>query len=79
MIWPVDAKKPYHDFLAALKASDRPTDAIIGQVIGLAVGGSMIFAQSVSQVVAFYMDDARATERAEIVRLANADGDDANG
>jgi linoleate 10R-lipoxygenase len=75
-IWPTEAKKPYHAFLAKLKASGRPTQAIVGQVIGISVASVTLYAQSVAQVVDFYMDDARAKERAEIVRLANEDSSD---
>lgn len=76
MIWPTQAKKPYHAFLAKLKEGGRPHRDIIAEIIGLAVGGGMIYAQAVAQIVDFYMDDERAAERAEIVGLANADSQD---
>ena len=75
-VWPTEAKKPYHEFLGRLKASGRDTRAIVAQVIGLAVGSSMTYAQAVAQIVDFYMDDARAAERAEIIKLAEADSAD---
>lgn len=73
-VWPRETKKPYHEFLSRLKASGRDTKAIVAEVIGLAIGSSMIYAQGVVQIVDFYMDDERAAERAEIVKLAQADG-----
>ena len=76
LVWPQEAKKPFHDFLARLKAAGRPNRDIIAEVVGLAVGGAMIYAQAVSQIVDFYMDDERSAERAEIIKLARADSQD---
>ena len=76
LIWPAEDKKPYHEFLGRLKEGGRPTRDIVAEVIGLAIGGGMIYAQAVAQIVDFYMDDERAAERAEIVKLANADSQD---
>lgn len=75
-VWPTETRKPYHEFLARLQESERPIRELVAQVLGLALGGSMTFAQSVAQIVDFYMDDARAAERAEIIRLAEADSKD---
>lgn len=75
-IWPTETRKPYHEFLERLQESRRPMREIVAQVFGLAIGGSMTFAQTVAQTVDFYMDDERAAERAEIIRLAEADSKD---
>lgn len=75
-VWPTDAEKPRHAFLAELKKGGRPVDAIVGQILGITVG-TMIFAQGVAQVVDFYMDDARAKERAEIIKLVHGDENNA--
>ena len=65
----MNGKKPYEDFLAKLTASGRPYRELGAQVIGLAVGSSVNYAQAIAQVVDFYLDDARAHERAEIQKL----------
>ena len=67
MIWPV--KKPYHTFLGKLAESGRPTRELVAEVVGLAVGSSVNYAQAAAQVVDFYLDGARANERAEIQKL----------
>ncbi|KAI0783170.1 heme peroxidase [Abortiporus biennis] len=61
--------KPSDPFLQRLAQNNRPVRELCAQVIGLAVGSSVNFAQSVVQVIDFYLDDARAAERAEITRL----------
>ncbi|GJJ14559.1 hypothetical protein Clacol_008824 [Clathrus columnatus] len=65
--------KPYAAYLSKLAATKRPMDVLVAQVIGLAVGSSVNYAQAVTQVIDFYLDDARASERAEIIRLAQKD------
>ena len=42
---------------------------IASEVLGLAVGSSVNYAQAAAQVVDFYLDPARKNERAEIERL----------
>ncbi|KAL4246543.1 hypothetical protein ABKN59_008748, partial [Abortiporus biennis] len=61
--------KPSDPFLKRLAANKRPMRELCAQVIGLAVGSSVNFAQSAVQVIDFYLDDERAVERAEIIRL----------
>ncbi|GJE97837.1 heme peroxidase [Phanerochaete sordida] len=75
-VWPAEPRKPFHEFLARLQTGGRSTSEIVAQALGLAIRGSMPFAQGVAQIVDFYMDDARSKERAEIVRLAQADSKD---
>ncbi|KAH8099451.1 heme peroxidase [Cristinia sonorae] len=68
IIWPA-SKKPCYPFLSNLAQSGRPIDELVGNVIGLAVGSSVNYAQAVAQVVDFYLDDERAAERADIISL----------
>ncbi|THH01371.1 hypothetical protein EW026_g1293 [Hermanssonia centrifuga] len=72
LIWPTE-KKPWHDFLGKLAESGRPHRELVGEVIGLSVGSSMNYAQTVAQVVDFYLDDARSQEFAAIKALAARD------
>ncbi|GJJ13725.1 hypothetical protein Clacol_007981 [Clathrus columnatus] len=65
--------KPYAAYLSKLATTKRPMNVLIAQVIGLAVGSSVNYAQAVTQVIDFYLDDTRASERAEIIRLAQRD------
>ena len=66
-IW--TGRKPYEDFLSALSASKRPTRDLVGEVMGIAVGSSVNFAQGIAHVIDFYLDEQRAAERAEIQKL----------
>ncbi|KAJ8518487.1 hypothetical protein ONZ45_g4459 [Pleurotus djamor] len=67
-IWPANTK-PSYPFLSALTSTGRPLDALVGNIIGLAVGSSVNFAQGAVNVVDFYLDDTRAKERNEIIAL----------
>ena len=49
-----------------LAEAKRPTSEVVAEVVGLAVGSSVNYAQSLAQVVDFYLDAARAKELAEI-------------
>ncbi|KAF9500697.1 heme peroxidase [Pleurotus eryngii] len=71
-IWP-ESDKPWYPFLSDLASTGRSLDALVGNIIGLAVGSSVNFAQGAVHVVDFYLDDARAKERNEIIRLAQKD------
>lgn len=60
----------YTDFLSRLASSGRPTRELVANVIGLAVGSSVNYAQSVAQVVDFYLSDERTKEREQVIALA---------
>lgn len=81
LIWPTQDKRLHHAPLLSrssrpAEASGRPAREITAQVVGLAIASVTLDAQAVVQVVDFYIHDTRVAERAEIVRLANADGED---
>jgi len=61
--------RPCHNFLRRLAESGRPLKDLTATVLGLAVGSSVNYAQQCAQIVDFYLDDTRAAERADIVRL----------
>ncbi|SJL08734.1 related to Psi-producing oxygenase A [Armillaria ostoyae] len=54
-------------FLTHLTASGRSTRDLAAIVTGLAVGSSVNYAQAVSHIVDFYLDDSRAAERAALI------------
>lgn len=60
---------PATPFLQRLAALKRPIGDLVANVNSLAVGSSVNFAQALAQIVDFYLDDARAKERAAIVAL----------
>lgn len=82
-------QKLCHPFLSRLAESGRPMDQLVAQVIGLAVGSCANYAQgtfsihfgwnsidedlAVAHIVDFYLDDDRAKERAEIIKLSQRD------
>ena len=65
------SKQGWYHFLKSLGDTGRPTDELLGNILGLAVGASANYAQAAVHVVDFYLDDARAKERAEIVKLVD--------
>ncbi|KAI0079537.1 heme peroxidase [Panus rudis PR-1116 ss-1] len=67
---PAEGKLCY-PFLRRLSDLGLDRKDMVAQVIGLAVGSSVNYAQSIAQVVDFYLDDARAAERAEISKLVH--------
>lgn len=69
--WSLD-KKPCYPFLSKLAESGRPLDALVGNVLGVAVGASVNYAQAAVHIIDFYIDDARAKERAHIISLAKS-------
>ncbi|KAJ3993518.1 heme peroxidase [Lentinula boryana] len=72
--WPATAK-PYYPFLSRLSDTGRPVNELVANVVSLAVGSSVNYAQAAVNVIDFYLDDERATERAKIVELAKANDD----
>ncbi|KAL4262777.1 Heme peroxidase [Pleurotus pulmonarius] len=71
-IWP-ETEKPWYPFLSTIASTGRPLDELIGNIVGLAIASSVTIAQGAVHTVDFYMDDARAKERAEIIRLVKKD------
>jgi len=49
-------------------------DELLGNILGVAVGASVNYAQASVHVIDFYLDDARAKEREHIVQLSNGEG-----
>ena len=76
LLWPTERKEPYHTTLAALSSSSSPSD-VVSSLVHLAISVAMPFAKVVAQVVDFYLNDARAAERADIVQLAARPAGDA--
>ncbi|KAG6830523.1 hypothetical protein H0H87_007821, partial [Tephrocybe sp. NHM501043] len=71
LIWPAK-KKPSYPFLSALTATGRPIDELLGNILGVAVGACVNYAQAAVNVIDFYLDDARAEEKEAIVELVNS-------
>ncbi|KAG7449917.1 heme peroxidase [Guyanagaster necrorhizus] len=71
-IWP-PARQDCPSFLTRLTASGRPMRDLAAIVIGLAVGSSVNYAQAVSQIVDFYLDDSRAAERTALIAVCKRD------
>ncbi|KAK0439191.1 heme peroxidase [Armillaria borealis] len=67
-IWP-SSRQDCPSFLTNLTASGRPMRDLAANVIGLAVGSSVNYAQAVSHIVDFYLDDSRAAERAALIAV----------
>ncbi|KAI0347729.1 heme peroxidase [Trametopsis cervina] len=69
-IWPA-GKKRFTQVLHALSRSGSTKDTV-PTLLRLAIDVAMPLTKVLSQIVDFYLDDARAKERAEIVKLANS-------
>jgi hypothetical protein len=69
-IWPA-SEKPNYPFHSALASTGRPLDHLVGNIIGIAVGGSVNHGQGTINVVDFYLDEERAQERKHIIQLAH--------
>lgn len=65
--------KECYPFLSKLAASGRPMRELVANVIGLAVGSSVNYSQALAQVIAFYLDDSRAKERAALIEVCKRD------
>ncbi|KAJ3865441.1 heme peroxidase [Lentinula novae-zelandiae] len=72
--WPSTAK-PYYPFLSTLSGTGRPVNELVANVVSLAIGSSVNYAQAAVNVIDFYFDDERAPERAKIIELAKASDD----
>ncbi|KAF4571708.1 hypothetical protein EYR40_008225 [Pleurotus pulmonarius] len=72
LIWP-ETEKPWYPFLSTIASTGRPLDELIGNIVGLGIASSVTIAQGAVHTVDFYLDDARAKERAEIIRLVKKD------
>ena len=69
--------KPSRHFLSRIATSDRPVAENITAIIRLAIEGSAVYSQTVSQIVDFYLDPLRSKELADIVALVQRPDDDA--
>ena len=69
-LWP-PTKKPWYSFFKRLAESGSSTDAIVGNVLGVAVGASVNHAHGTVNAVDFYLDDERRVEREHIVQLVH--------
>jgi len=58
-----------YPFLSKLTGTGRPLDELVGNIIGVAVGASVNHAQAAVNVIDFYLDDSRTSERKHIVEL----------
>jgi hypothetical protein len=58
--------------LSKLTETGRPIDELLGNILGVAVGASVNYAQASVHVIDFYLDDAREKERKHIVQLCNS-------
>ncbi|KAJ4490906.1 heme peroxidase [Lentinula aciculospora] len=72
--WP-STEKPYYPFLSRLSDTGRPLNELVANVVSLAIGSSVNYAEAAVNVIDFYLDDERAPERAKIVELAKATDD----
>ncbi|KAI0094227.1 heme peroxidase [Irpex rosettiformis] len=75
LVWNDGYKTHYTKVLSALNRAVSPKD-IAPALLRIAIDVALPFAKVVSQVVDFYLDDARKAERAEIVKLANKPSND---
>ncbi|KAG6852246.1 hypothetical protein C0991_001607, partial [Blastosporella zonata] len=73
LIWS-PKNQPWFPFLSRLAATGRPLDAILGNILGVAVGASVNWAHGAVNVIDFYLDDARAKEKQHIIDLVNTKG-----
>ncbi|KAJ6585690.1 heme peroxidase [Mycena capillaripes] len=71
-LWP-QTDKPCFPFLSKLSETGRPLNELVATVVGLAVGSSVNYAQAAVHVVDFYLDDAHAQERAQILKLVQSE------
>ncbi|KAG6849385.1 hypothetical protein C0991_011637, partial [Blastosporella zonata] len=72
-IWPA-TKKPCYPFPSALTATGGPIDELLGNILGVAVGACVNYAQAAVNVIEFYLDDARTDERKAILELVTTSG-----
>jgi len=63
--------KTSYPFLSKLTETGRPLDELVGNIIGVAVGASVNHAQAAVNVIDFYLDDSRTSERKHIVELVH--------
>ena len=61
--------KASYPFLSKLFKTNRPIDEFIGNILGVAVGACVNYAQAAVNVIDFYPDDSRVKERKHIVEL----------
>ena len=76
MVWNDGHKTHYTKVLSALNRNVSPKE-VSSTLLRIAVDVALPFAKVIAQVIDFYLDDARAAERAEIVKLANRPSNDA--
>ena len=65
-------QKASYPFLSKLAETGRPIDQLIGNILGVAVGACVNYAQAAVNVIDFYLDDARAAERKHIAELVHS-------
>lgn len=61
--------KPALSFLTPLVDTKRPLDQLTGNAVSVGLGGAPAPSLAAAKVIVFYFDDARANERAHIIKL----------
>jgi len=64
--------KPCYPFLEKLTETGRPIDELLGNILGVAVGASVNYAQASVHVIDFYLDEARKDHYDNIVKLSKS-------
>ncbi|KAG6916402.1 hypothetical protein DXG01_006982 [Tephrocybe rancida] len=77
LIWS-PKNEPWFPFLSRLAATGRPIDELVGNIVAVAVGSSVTWAHAATNVIDFYLSDARTKEREHITELVNNTGPDSD-
>ncbi|KAG6865223.1 hypothetical protein C0991_004346 [Blastosporella zonata] len=73
LIWS-PKNEPWFPFLSRLAATGRPIDELVGNIVAVAVGSSVTWAHAATNVIDFYLSDARTKEREHILELVKTKG-----
>ncbi|KAG6815996.1 hypothetical protein H0H87_009602, partial [Tephrocybe sp. NHM501043] len=77
LIWS-PKNEPWFPFLSRLAATGRPIDELIGNIVAVAAGSSVTWAHAATNVIDFYLSDARTKEREHIIELVHSKGPDSD-
>lgn len=67
-MWPTRPKES-NEYLSTLAASGRPAHEVVASTLNYAFSASINYAQTIGQIVTFYLEDNRSKELAALIEV----------
>lgn len=76
-MWPTRPKES-NEYLSTLAASGRPAHEVVASTLNYAFSASINYAQTIAQIVTFYLEDNRSKELAALIEVCKGNDEKSN-